>query len=141
MKPKQNHCYGLTPQIQKGAKTSNSGVERNVIRYNLQTTCESMSAGLAEVYSADVNDVLKTMIKATGYTVKDRYTWLGLNDLAKEGTFVWDSSGKTPSFTDWKPGEPNNLGDEDCVRLFVHDFAKWNDAPCHLKSRFVCQLR
>ena len=28
MKPKQNHCYGHTPQIQKGAKTSNSGVER-----------------------------------------------------------------------------------------------------------------
>ena len=33
MKPKQHHCYGHTPQIQKGAKTSNSGVERNVIRY------------------------------------------------------------------------------------------------------------
>ena len=28
LKPKQNHCYGHTPQIQKGAKTSNSGVER-----------------------------------------------------------------------------------------------------------------
>ena len=27
-KPKQNHCYGHTPQIQKGAKTSNTGVER-----------------------------------------------------------------------------------------------------------------
>ena len=25
---KPNHCYGHTPQIQKGAKTSNSGVER-----------------------------------------------------------------------------------------------------------------
>ena len=28
LKPKQNHCYGHTPQIQKGAKTSNSGVKR-----------------------------------------------------------------------------------------------------------------
>ena len=28
MKPKQNHCYGHTPQIQKGAKMSNSGVKR-----------------------------------------------------------------------------------------------------------------
>ena len=27
-KPKQNHSYGHTPQIQKGAKTSNSGVKR-----------------------------------------------------------------------------------------------------------------
>ena len=33
MKPKRNHCYGHTPQIQKGAKTSNSGVERNTISY------------------------------------------------------------------------------------------------------------
>ena len=35
MKPKQNHCYGHTPQIQKGAKTSNSGVERNAIRFKI----------------------------------------------------------------------------------------------------------
>ena len=33
MKPKRNHCYGHTPPNTKGAKTPNSGVERNTIRY------------------------------------------------------------------------------------------------------------
>ena len=56
VKPKRNHCHGHTPQaqkgpyprIQKGAKTPNSGVERNTIRY----TCQSasyMSALLASL--------------------------------------------------------------------------------------------
>ena len=31
---KRNHCYCHTPSNTKGAKTSNSGVERNTIRYN-----------------------------------------------------------------------------------------------------------
>ena len=56
MRPKQNHCYGHTPQIQKGAKTFNSGVERNAIRYiathvnfiifSLTSLCLSVSVSL-----------------------------------------------------------------------------------------------
>ena len=41
--PKQNHCYGHTPQIQKGAKTSNSGVERNVIRYTVSLVVQMIA--------------------------------------------------------------------------------------------------
>ena len=44
LKPKQNHCYGHTPQIQKGAKTSNSGVER--ICHSLQSFNDSFDAGV-----------------------------------------------------------------------------------------------
>ena len=43
VKPKQNHCYGHTPRIQKGAKTSNSGVERNTIRYSLSVCLSLLS--------------------------------------------------------------------------------------------------
>ena len=34
VKPKRNHCYGHTPPNTKGAKTPNTGVERNIIRYS-----------------------------------------------------------------------------------------------------------
>ena len=40
LKPNQNHCYGHTPQIQKGAKTSNSGVKRMPFVTNVQATCK-----------------------------------------------------------------------------------------------------
>ena len=40
MKPKQHHCYGHTPQIQKGAITSNSGVEMSFV-----TVCNTRGTG------------------------------------------------------------------------------------------------
>jgi hypothetical protein len=59
-----------------------------------------------------------------------RLLWIGFNDVANEGTFRW-SSGETPSFTYWAPGEPNNaLGGEDFVTMYQpgHTYpGRWND--------------
>ena len=53
--------------------------------------------------------------------------WIGLNDAAVEGTFVW-SSASTSSYTNWDAGEPNNASaTEDYVHIRTN--AKWNDAP------------
>ena len=52
--------------------------------------------------------------------------WIGFSDVAAEGTFMW-SSGESVTYTNWKPGEPNNLGGEDYARF---DFGSgWNDVP------------
>jgi len=65
-----------------------------------------------------------------GFAGLNRLLWIGLNDVAKEGTFVW-SSGEPVGFTYWAPGEPNNaLGGEDFVTLYPpgHTQAgRWND--------------
>jgi len=56
--------------------------------------------------------------------------WVGINDVAVEGTFRW-SSGEPVSFTYWAPGEPNNaLTGEDFVTMYQpgHSQAgRWND--------------
>ena len=61
-----------------------------------------------------------------------RALWIGLNDAALEGTFVW-SSGAPVSFTNWGPAEPNDhLGVEDWAHLFPPTdsrYPAWNDAP------------
>ena len=56
----------------------------------------------------------------------DNY-WIGFNDAAVEGSWVW-SSGETPSYTNWAPGEPNNTGGEDYCEVDPVNFGgSWND--------------
>ncbi len=58
--------------------------------------------------------VLNTFFPLTG--VPYAWLWIGLNDEANEGQFVW-ASGEPVAFTYWYPGEPNNLGGEDYATI------------------------
>lgn len=51
--------------------------------------------------------------------------WLGLTDVASEGTFEW-VTGEAFSYNNWRSGEPNNRGNEDYASFAGVD-ATWND--------------
>ena len=52
--------------------------------------------------------------------------WIGLNDLATEGSFGW-SSGESLLFTNWAPGSPGGFApDQDFVAISGLD-GNWND--------------
>lgn len=60
-----------------------------------------------------------------------RSLWIGLNDVEREGTFVW-SSGAPVTYTNWAPGEPaGGRLDENYVGMVVDPgFAtpgQWHD--------------
>ena len=69
------------------------------------------------------------------------FAWNGYNDVATEGTFVWDD-GATSTYTNWETGEPSG-GSEDCGLIQSNISYRWNDAICSLEtiSGFLCTLR
>ena len=76
-------------------------------------------------------------------------TWIGLNDIDNEGTFVWTDS-TANDYTHFSRNQPDNArGTEDCVHLWhdgeQRDELTWNDLPCDQTSRnshqtsYVCK--
>jgi hypothetical protein len=98
----------------------------------------SLGGHLATIGDASENAFIYETFTANGSV--NRGLWIGLNDAASEGVFVW-SSGEPVGYTNWGsalggPPEPNNGGsggvDEDYAHiLFPGDprAGTWNDAP------------
>jgi CD209 antigen len=64
-------------------------------------------------------------------------TWIGLNDIASEGNFVWVTDSAS-SYTNWlPPSEPNAGTDEDCTEF--RSSGEWNDEVCANTQDYVCE--
>jgi Ca2+-binding RTX toxin-like protein len=65
--------------------------------------------------------------------------WIGLTDEVTEGQFRW-ASGETSTFTNWFPGEPNNVGNEDYVGMNFDGAGKWNDWTSTVSLRGIIEI-
>ena len=66
-------------------------------------------------------------------------SWLGLNDISKEGNFTWVDRGDG-NFTAWAKNQPNNYREEDCVHaLGVKYTYEWNDVQCSDCHQYTCK--
>ncbi|KAI8490945.1 hypothetical protein Bbelb_313640 [Branchiostoma belcheri] len=68
--------------------------------------------------------------------------WIGLTDTESEGQWVFEDGQTLAStgFANWNTGEPNNANTgEDCVEVYGPTHL-WNDAPCSVTRRYICQL-
>lgn len=65
--------------------------------------------------------------------------FIGINDLEREGTFVYSDRSPMQTFNKWRSGEPNNAYDEeDCVEMVAS--GGWNDVACHITMYFMCEF-
>ena len=70
--------------------------------------------------------------------------WVGLNDIATEGTFVWDDGEPLSDEMNqyiWDDGQPNNNGNEDCAEVRQSDAGSkgLSDEKCDLKGYYFCE--
>ena len=78
---------------------------------------------LATFSNQDMNTMAIQAAQAVGIS-SSQPVWCGLNDIDTEGTenMKWIDGSVTP-LRYWNPGEPNNNGNQDCVK--IHGFGKW----------------
>ena len=80
---------------------------------------------MADITSAEEETLLNTfLMDGTAY-------WLGLTDLAHEGTFRWQESHQEAEYTNWYPGGPNDGEEYDCVwKNLGNIYPGWHDVIC-----------
>ncbi|XP_069478240.1 collectin-10 [Ambystoma mexicanum] len=66
--------------------------------------------------------------------------YIGINDLEKEGDFMYTDNTPLKSYSSWKDSAPSGSSgeEEDCVEML--STGKWNDVECDLTIFFVCEF-
>ncbi|KAL4240561.1 mannose binding [Mactra antiquata] len=118
--------------------------------FHASHACKASDAWLVDVQNKAESDFLKSTINRLHAHENPQQVgyWTGGNDLDFEGQWVWEYPAQTSmTFTDWYPGEPNNIWydkrAEDCVVLWGHaNYGyQWNDQPCDIEDYFVCKMK
>ena len=75
------------------------------------------------------------------------WQWIGITDIASEGSYVYDSTGQSINFNvPWNNGIPRGASNPsyDCLCLFTNNGhsveGKLTDLPCLYARRSICEL-
>ena len=144
----------LSADIQ-GSQTYNS--HTYAITSSAMTFAEAKAAAAAlGGYLTTINTLEEnTFLTSRFYGTYGNAIWIGANDIAEEGTWLWDNGTTSgdDNLTDticnapsgncqpsnatwadnstrkWNSGEPNNSGNEDCANI-TNSNGFWNDLSC-----------
>ncbi|XP_066540523.1 collectin-11 isoform X2 [Hoplias malabaricus] len=140
-----NHVAQLTNELKfiknavAGIKETDSKVYllvKEEKRYrDAESYCQGRGGHLAMPKDAAANRAIAGYIAEAGLS----RVYIGINDLEREGHFVYVELSPMTTFSRWREGEPNNAyEDEDCVELVSS--GEWVDVSCSLTMYFVCEF-
>ncbi|XP_031571637.1 uncharacterized protein LOC116305805 [Actinia tenebrosa] len=100
---------------------------------NAERRCRAMGTSIASIDTQEENVFVQQRHNGAK-------AWIGLNDIASEGTFAW-IDGSLSKFTYWQKSQPNNLAPgQDCVHTLGVNFNyRWNDVDCNACHQYTCE--
>ena len=87
-----------------------------------QAEAVTLGGDLVTINDASENVWVNSTFSNFGDT--PRSLWIGFNDVASEGNWVW-ASGETVSYTNWWSGQPDNVNNEDYA--YMGQNGGWGD--------------
>ncbi|XP_070175303.1 macrophage mannose receptor 1-like [Littorina saxatilis] len=69
--------------------------------------------------------------------LNSNYFWVGANDRQSETGWRWADNSPF-GFLNWRPGEPNNQGNSDCVGISKAN-GQWSDFKCTDRYGYICE--
>ncbi|XP_076834456.1 collectin-11 isoform X2 [Brachyhypopomus gauderio] len=140
-----NHVAQLTNEL-KFIKNAVAGVKETESKVYLlvkeerryrdaELSCQRKGGHLAMPRDAAANRAIAGYVADAGLS----RVYIGINDLDREGHFVYVERSRMSTFSRWREGEPNDAhDDEDCVELLSS--GEWVDVACSLTMYFVCEF-
>jgi hypothetical protein len=99
------------------------------------TTCSGVGYRLVTIDDAAENG----WVAGEASTLGGSEWWIGLNDQAGEGRFVW-TSGSGAAYRNFDAGEPDDWLGQDCVSMVRDPIGRWADRDCADESfPFACE--
>uniref|UniRef100_A0A8C9P6L0 Collectin subfamily member 10 n=1 Tax=Spermophilus dauricus TaxID=99837 RepID=A0A8C9P6L0_SPEDA len=99
------------------------------------THCRIRGGMLAMPKDEAINTLIADYVAKSGFF----RVFIGVNDLEREGQYVFTDNTPLQNYSNWKEGEPSDpYGHEDCVEMLSS--GGWNDTECHLTMYFVCEF-
>jgi hypothetical protein len=94
--------------------------------------CAAKGAHLVVIDGSDEDAAVRTL-------AGNANTWIGFDDLDREGTFAW-VNGSTSTYLHWGATEPDDFeGDQDCTILSTTFGLAWDDDLCSNARPSVCE--
>ncbi|GFO16291.1 Cd209 antigen [Plakobranchus ocellatus] len=98
--------------------------------------CRKFGGYLVELNSLEEEDYVQKLVNESNNFGK--FVFTGANDIKRENSFFFYNSKQPMPTLRWKPGNPDNWKNEDCVDINWYGI---NDRRCNQYSTYICEIK